>query len=157
MAVGPEDYRQALRRFASGITVVTVTNGSELHGMTASSFAAVSLTPPMVLVSLEKGSHTRSLVMSSRKFAVNVLADNQEEVARAFSLAGHKPFEDLKFKPGQNGAPLLEGALAWIECDIHTTVDAGDHDVVIANVDHCEARDGSPLVYFNRNYRSLLN
>ena len=156
MTVGPEDYRRALRRFASGITVVTVANGSELHGMTASSFAAVSLIPPMVLVSLEKGSHTRSLVMNSKKFAVNVLADHQEDVARAFSLAGHKPFEELKYKPATNGAPLLDGALAWLECEVDTTVDAGDHDVVIANVIKCEEREGWPLVYFNQNYRSLI-
>ena len=156
MTVGPEEYRTALRRFASGITVVTVANETELHGMTASSFAAVSLVPPMVLVSLEKGSHTRSLVLSSQEFAVNVLADHQEDVARAFSQAGHKPFENTKYKLAANGAPLLDGALAWLECDVHTTVDAGDHDVVIANVKSCDAREGSPLVYFNRDYRSLL-
>ena len=156
MTVGPEDYRKALRRFASGITVVTVANGTELHGMTATSFAAVSLVPPMVLVSLEKGSHTRSLVLSLKEFGVSILADHQEDVARAFSQAGHKPFENTKYRLGSNGAPLLEGALAWLECSIHTTVDAGDHDVVIGEVLWCSEGDGWPLVYFNRDYRSLV-
>lgn len=157
MPVGPEEYRQALRRFASGITVVTVVNGPELHGMTASSFAAVSLQPPLVLVSLEKGSRTRELILEVRSFAVNVLAENQEAVARGFSQSGHKPFEATKHHFGRTGAPLLDGALALLECRIERTIDAGDHDVVIAEVLATEARDGAPLVYFNRAYRSLLH
>ena len=156
MTVGPEDYRKALRRFASGITVVTVANGDELHGMTASSFAAVSLVPPLILVSLEKGSRTRTLVMDARHFGVNILADHQEALARSFSLPGQKPFENTKHRIGKNKLPLLEGAIAWLECRVFETVDAGDHDVVIGEVLRCEARDGSPLVYFNRDYRSLL-
>ena len=156
MPVGPEDYRKALRRFASGITVVTVANGTELHGMTASSFAAVSLVPPLILVSLEKGSRTRSLVMEAKEFGVNILADHQESVARAFSLPGHKPFEETKHRAGVNEAPLLEGAIAWLECRVQNTVDAGDHDIIIGEVLHCDASEGSPLVYFNRDYRSLL-
>ena len=157
MSVGPEDYRKALRRFASGITVVTVANGAELHGMTASSFAAVSLVPPLILVSLEKGSHTRALVMEAKEFGVNVLADHQESVARAFSLPGQKPFEDIKYRVGTNNAPLLEGAIAWLECRVDNTVNAGDHDIIIGEVLHCDAQDGLPLVYFNRGYRSLLS
>lgn len=157
MAVGPEDYRQALRRFASGITVVTVARDDELHGMTASSFAAVSLQPPLILVSLEKGSRTRELVLEQGSFGVNVLADHQESLARAFSEAGDKPFDDTKHRLGSTGAPLLEGAIAWLECNISQSVDAGDHDVVIGEVLTCDAREGTPLVYFNRAYRSLLS
>lgn len=156
MSVGPEDYRKALRRFASGITVVTVANGEELHGMTASSFAAVSLVPPLILVSLEKGSRTRELVLNAGHFGVNILADYQEDLARSFSLPGHKPFENTKHRIGENKFPLLEGAIAWLECRVYDTVDAGDHDVVIGEVVQCDAREGSPLVYFNRAYRSLL-
>lgn len=156
MSVGPEDYRKALRRFASGITVVTVANGEELHGMTASSFAAVSLVPPLILVSLEKGSRTRELVLNARHFGVNILADYQEDLARSFSQPGHKPFENTKHRIGKNKFPLLEGAIAWLECRVYDTVDSGDHDVVIGEVVQCDAREGSPLVYFNRDYRSLV-
>lgn len=156
MSVGPEDYRKALRRFASGITVVTVANGEELHGMTASSFASVSLVPPLILVSLEKGSRTREFVLDARYFGVNVLADHQEDLARSFSQPGHKPFENTKHRIGKHKFPLLEGAIAWLECQVYDTVDAGDHDVVIGEVVQCDAREGSPLVYFNRDYRSLL-
>jgi flavin reductase (DIM6/NTAB) family NADH-FMN oxidoreductase RutF len=156
MAVGPDEYRQALRKFASGITVVTVAEPGGFHGMTASSFAAVSLIPPQVLVCLEKTTRTRGLVLDARAFAVNLLADHQEGVARSFSQPGSKPFDELKYKIGQTGAPLLEGAIAWIECAIAQVLDAGDHDVVIGEVVSCERRDGHPLVYFDRAYRSLL-
>ena len=155
MPVGPEEYRQALRRFASGLTVVTVANGAELHGMTASSFAAVSLQPPLVLVSLEKGSRTRELVLEVGSFGVNVLAEGQEAVARGFSRSGHKPFEETEHHFGRTGVPLLGGALAWLECHVDRTIDAGDHDVVIADVLATEAHNGRPLLYFNRGYRSL--
>lgn len=156
MPVGPEDYRRALRRFATGITVVTVlTPEGEHHGMTASSFAAVSLQPPLVLVSLEKTTITRSLVLRARAFAVSILAENQEAIARAFSEPGHKPFETTSHSFGKTGAPLLDGALGWVECEIWEVLEAGDHDVVIGEVIDCDARDGLPLVYFNRAYRSL--
>ena len=155
MPVGPEEYRQALRRFATGLTVVTVSSNGLLHGMTATSFAAVSLTPPLVLVSLEKGSRTRELVLDVRVFGVNVLAEGQEQVARGFSKAGHKPFETTGHRPGHTGVPLIEGSLACLECKVHSTSDAGDHDIVVGEVLSSAIRDGSPLVYFNRAYHGL--
>ncbi len=157
MSVGPDEYRQALRKFASGITVVTVKERDGYHGMTASSFAAVSLEPPQILVCLEKTTRTRGLVLDARSFAVNLLADHQQELARMFSQQGDKPFNELKYKMGQTGAPLLDGSIAWIECEIAQVLDAGDHDVVIGEVISCERREGHPLVYFDRAYRSLLS
>lgn len=155
MPVDPTEFRRALSRFASGVTIVTVVATDELHGMTASSFASVSLEPPRVLVCLDKSSHTRSLLERSGSFAVNVLSAKQEEISRAFASSGPKPFEDLAHKQGTNGAPLLDGALAWIECDTVEVVDGGDHDVVIGEVTACSSADGDPLIYFARGYRSL--
>lgn len=156
MAIAPEEYRQALRKFASGITVVTVSSNERFHGMTASSFAAVSLQPPLILVCLEKGSTTRGFVLESRTFAVNFLSDFQEELARSFSQPGEKPFGELKYRLGRTGAPLLEGAIAWIECGVNQVLEAGDHDVFIGEVLAADQREGAPLVYFDRAYRSLL-
>lgn len=155
MAVDPTEFRQALSRFASGVTVVTVAGEGELHGMTASSFASVSLDPPRVLVCLDKSSHTRSVLDSSSTFAVNVLSAEQEPISRAFASAGPKPFGSLPHKKGDNGAPLLDGALAWIECTTTEIVDGGDHDVVIGDVTACSSAAGTPLIYFARGYRSL--
>lgn len=155
MALDPIEFRQALSRFASGVTVVTVATEGELHGMTASSFASVSLDPPRVLVCLDKNSHTRSLLEGSSSFAVNVLAVQQESISRAFASAGPKPFGSLPHKKGDNGAPLLDGALAWIECTTTEIVDGGDHDIVIGDVTSCSSADGDPLIYFARGYREL--
>lgn len=155
MTVDPIEFRQALSRFASGVTVVTVAAEGELHGMTASSFASVSLDPPRILVCLDKSSRTRSLLNESSSFAVNVLSAEQEPISRAFASAGPKPFGSLPHKQGDNGAPLLDGALSWIECTCIEIVDGGDHDIVIGDVTACSSADGDPLIYFARGYRSL--
>ena len=154
-AVEPEAYREALSKFASGVTVVTVTFDDRSHGMTASSFASVSLDPPLVLVCLDKSSRTRSLIVEAGVFAVNVLTSRQEELARSFSQAGDKPFDQIPHRNGPLGAPLLDDAIARIECRLHTMFEAGDHDIVVGAVAACEIGDGEPLVYYDRGYRSL--
>ena len=155
MPVDPADFRRALRRFATGVTVVTVDHGNELHGMTASSFASVSLEPPLILVCLDRASHTRALILEKGTFAVNVLADHQEEVSRAFSRRGTKPFAELAHHPGSSGDPLIDEAIAWIECRLDQMVEAGDHDIFVGEVLACGAREGSPLLYYDQAYRSL--
>jgi flavin reductase (DIM6/NTAB) family NADH-FMN oxidoreductase RutF len=155
MAVGTDEFKDALSKFASGVTIVTVAKDGDMHGMTASSFASVSLLPPLVLVCLERTSRTRSLVLSSGAFAVNVLADHQEPISRTFSGQGPKTFDSLPHKSGRSGAPLLSEAIAWIECTIHSVIEAGDHDLVIGDVIACDAGEGSPLLYYRRRYRSL--
>ena len=154
MTVSPDEFRLALQRFASGVTVVTV-GGSEPHGMTASSFASVSLEPPLVLVSLDKSSKTRALILEHGSFAVNVLSGDQQDVSRSFSKRGTKPFATLPHHPGVNGHPLLDDAIAWIDCEVHQVIEGGDHDIVVGKVLACDVRDGSPLVYFDQEYRSL--
>ncbi len=93
--VGPEEYRSTLRLFASGVTVVTVSARGGRHGMTASAFASHSLEPPLILVSMDKASHTRELVLETGAFAVNVLSEGQDEIAKRFAISGPKPFEEL--------------------------------------------------------------
>lgn len=149
----PEEFKAALGRFASGITVVTVDAGGTKHGMTASSFASVSLDPPRVLVCLDKSSRTRALL--SDRFAINVLSAEQEEISRAFAHSGRKPFDTLPHDIGASGAPLIHGSLAWIECATSSIVDGGDHDIIVGDVIACTSSDGSPLIYFSRGYRSL--
>lgn len=154
MTVEVEDFRRALKRFASGITVVTV-GGDEPHGMTASSFASVSLEPPLVLVCLDKSSRTRELILEKGSFAVNVLSDEQEDVSRSFSKRGTKPFAELPHHVGAVGHPLLDDSIAWIECTVRQVVEGGDHDIVIGEVMACDAGEGNPLLYFDQGYRGL--
>lgn len=154
MTVDQETFKAALSRFATGITVVTVESDGTKHGMTASSFASVSLDPPRVLVCLDKSSRTRALL--SDTFAINILSSDQEEISRAFAHAGDKPFADLEHESGPaSGAPLLSGALAWIECSTSSIVDGGDHDIIIGDVTGCTVAEGQPLIYFSRTYRTL--
>ena len=155
MRISPEDYKAAGRRFASGVTIITVAHDGEVHGMTASSFTTVSLDPPLVLVSLERDSTTRKMVVEAEAFAVNILSRDQESIARSFSQSGPKSFEGIPHHFGPSGAPFLEGALASLGCCTKEVVEAGDHDLFIAEVAHAESRDGEPLLYFDRDYRSI--
>jgi flavin reductase (DIM6/NTAB) family NADH-FMN oxidoreductase RutF len=155
VTVDPEALRDTLSRFASGVTVVTVAADGTLHGMTASSFASVSLDPPRVLVCLDKSSRTRALLADT--FAINILSAEQEDISRAFAHAGEKRFTSLEHKIGASGAPLIHGALAWIECATSSIVDGGDHDIIIGDVTWCTSGEGQPLVYFARTYRALEN
>ena len=135
--------------------MVTVDHDGELHGMTASSFASVSLEPPLILVCLDKASRTRALILEQGSFVVNILAGDQEGVSRSFSRRGTKPFAELGHRPGTAGDPLLDGAIAWIECRLSELVEAGDHDIFVAEVLACEDRAGDPLLYYDQAYRSL--
>ncbi|MGI8407959.1 MAG: flavin reductase family protein [Actinomycetota bacterium] len=155
MIAPPDDLRTAASRFASGVTVVTTARDGELHGMTASSFASVSLEPPLVLISLDKSSRTRGIVLEVGTFAINILSGEQEEVARAFAVRGDKTFESVPHHLDKSGAPFLNGALASLSCSTVEVVAGGDHDVFIAEVIAVEARPGEPLLYFDRDYRRL--
>ncbi len=155
MSVTAGEFRDALRKFASGVTIVTVAGDGELHGMTASSFASVSLEPPLVLVCLDRTSRTRALIAQTGAFAVNVLRSGQQEASRAFALPGLKPFASTPHRAGGNGAPILDEAIAVLECTTYRTFEAGDHDVVLGEVTAASASGGDPLVYYDGAYRSL--
>jgi flavin reductase (DIM6/NTAB) family NADH-FMN oxidoreductase RutF len=123
--------------------------------MTASSFASVSLDPALILVSLEKNSKTRELILRSGSFGVNVLAQSQEDIARSFALRGDKDFSDWAHHIHTSGALFLDGALAAMACRTHQVVEGGDHDVFIAEVIATEAASGAPLMYYDGGYRTL--
>jgi flavin reductase (DIM6/NTAB) family NADH-FMN oxidoreductase RutF len=157
MGVGPDQYRETLKNYGSGVTIVTVELDGVTHGMTASSFASVSLIPPLVLVCLEKESRTRQLVLEKRTFAVNVLRAGQEEIAAAFARPGPKTFGAAWDQTASDGSPMTSSALARMECTVTSVFDGGDHDIVVAEVQTSDWDDGQPLIYFNRHYRSVLD
>jgi flavin reductase (DIM6/NTAB) family NADH-FMN oxidoreductase RutF len=155
MTVAADELRRTARLYAGGVTVVTVVAPDGAHGMTASSFAVVSLDPPLILVSLEKTSRTRSLILERGRFAVNVLRETQESIAKSFSVSGMKEFETIPHRLDADGAPLLTEALAHLSCKTTEVIEAGDHDLFIAEVIATQASEGSPLLYFDRGYRRL--
>jgi flavin reductase (DIM6/NTAB) family NADH-FMN oxidoreductase RutF len=154
-----ESLRRAMRCWTAGVTVVSSTYNGELHGMTVSSFTSISATPPMILISLERGSRTHAVVSQARVFGVTLLAAGQEALSDRF--AGRTGLESDRFSGLEtfslvSGAPLIPGALAYFDCRVVNTVDAGTSTVFLAEVMAAQSReDGEPLVYTDRTYRRL--
>lgn len=146
---GPDtvhDFRAALGRFATGVTVVTCMSDRGPLGMTVNSFASVSLDPPLVLWSPAKSSSRHAAFVTAEHFVVHVLGVEQQEICRQFARDGLN-FEGLTVTECAGGAPLIEGCLAHFECSRHATHDAGDHTIVVGRVEAAAAKDGQPLVF----------
>lgn len=159
MRVTSEEYRNALRHFASGVTIVTVKAGDEVHGLTVSAFASVSPDPPLVSIMIDHR-HTgyRLLEAEGAVFAVNILAADQMELSNRFAwLKDADRFAEGRWATAATGAPVLEDALAWLDCTLHTRAPAGSHTIYIGEVQASSLprADEPPLVYWNRGYRHL--
>lgn len=149
--------REALRRFATGVTVVSADRDTP-RGMTANSFTSVSLSPPLVLVCVNRAAAVHQAVLKCGSFAVSVLSASQEYVARYFANhsrpRGQQEFDIAGWSPGPNtGAPVIDGALAWIECALASTYDGGDHSIFLGSVlasSHGPA--GDALLYFGGGF-----
>ncbi|MBK9164114.1 MAG: flavin reductase family protein [Acidobacteria bacterium] len=156
MAVSSEDFRAALTRFASGVTVVTSADSKgRPHGLTVSAFCSVSLEPPLVLICIEKLAGSHASLAESGRFTVNLLASNQAWISERFASLEPDKFRDVPMAAGVFGLPLIAGSLASLECEIRQAVDAGDHSVFIGEVMAASADGSDPLVYFLGDYRSL--
>jgi flavin reductase (DIM6/NTAB) family NADH-FMN oxidoreductase RutF len=154
--VDPLLYRQTCARFATGITVVTVVDENRRpHGMTVNSFSSVSLDPPLILVSIDLRNAILGHFLSSRNFAINILAEHQQHLSRQFSSPSANRFIDVEWHLGNLGVPLLDGVLAHLECAVAQTFEAGDHTVLVGEVRYAGYTDGRPLVYFGSSYESL--
>jgi flavin reductase len=156
------EFRDSVGMFTTGITVVTARSERFGHGMTANAFASVSLDPLLVLVCVVKDAMMHKVLDEVGRFAVSVLAGDQEDLARYFSDSGRPTgmaqFLPVAWRPGPvTGAPLLEGALAWLECDVEAAYDGGDHSVFLGRARWVDrSPDGrDPLLYFGGDYRRL--
>lgn len=157
MSVAADDFKQVLRRWASGVTVVTARDGDRVHGMTVSAFSSVSADPPLVLVCANRDSTTHGFIESAGVFAVNILAHDQAEVSNVFASKEQEStrFDTVTWRDGEHGVPLLEGALASLECTVTNAHQAGSHTIYIGNVERVYLRDASPLLYYAGSYRLL--
>lgn len=160
--VDPGAYRQTLRRFATGVTVMTTTVDAGLHGMTANAFASVSLDPPLILVCVAREARMHGYLEESGSFAVNVLSARQQPVAEWFAKPGREAdgdaqFEGLEWRPGPAlGHPVLTEALAFLECEISDLYPGGDHTIVLGAVVGTDATQQDwPLAYYDGDYRRL--
>jgi flavin reductase (DIM6/NTAB) family NADH-FMN oxidoreductase RutF len=157
MAIEKNELRRVMGHFATGVTVVTSRRSSgELHGLTANAFTSVSLVPPLALVCVDKKAESYPCFEESKIFTVNVLARDQEALSRKFAVSGGNKFEGVSHKIGANGAPILDGAIAYLECKVTAVIDGGDHTIYIAEVEQAETpREGKPLLFFRGGYREL--
>jgi len=159
MAMTSTEFRNAMGYFATGVTIITLDLGGEVHGMTANAFASVSLDPPLVLVCVDHKARTHAHLHARKRFGVNVLGRNQHEISRYYSDPLRKDEEaeaaGARFDRTRHGTPVLRGALAYLECRLHSAQDAGDHTIFIAEVEEVVAREGDPLLFFQGRYHRV--
>ena len=153
------EFRAVLSHFATGVVVVTGSTPEGPTGLTCQSFLSLSLDPPLVLLSIGRGSATWPRIRSTGLFAVNVLSSAQAGVSAAFAVSGGDKFAGVSWRPGLLGNPLIDGALAQLECEVDAVHPGGDHEIVVARVRALAAvpqlEEPSPLVFFRSAYRTL--
>lgn len=158
MPVTGVEFRTALARWASGVTIVTSAAGDHIHGMTVSAFTSVSLDPPLVAVCADKTSDTLDVIAKSGVFAANILSADQQALSNRFASKKdeHRRFEGIDWRAGATGSPILRGVLAALDCRVVASHDAGDHLIYVGSVESAEVFCGEPLLYYGGAYRAVV-
>lgn len=153
----PVSFRRACSRFATGITIATVSDANGVpHGFTANSFTSVSVEPPMILLCIDRRAQVLPKFQSNPHFAINILSEDQKELSMRFAARRDDRFQGVSWRPAENdGYPLLDGALAHFLCRTTNTLDAGDHVIFLGEVLAVQHGDGRPLLYYASAYRTL--
>jgi 3-hydroxy-9,10-secoandrosta-1,3,5(10)-triene-9,17-dione monooxygenase reductase component len=156
MAIDPNELRSVMGQFASGVTIITTHDGDGRDfGLTASAFCSVSLTPPLILVCIDKRAESYPAFARSRAFTVNILARGQEEMSRRFAKSGGDKFAGLDIARGATACGRIAGSLAHLDCKVAAEHDAGDHTIYVGEVEAIEVAEGDPLLYFRGAYQRL--
>jgi flavin reductase len=153
-----KDFRSALGAFATGVTVITTRGEEHSYGMTANAFSSVSLDPPLVLICAKSGAEGSEHIDSNGVFAVNVLAAHQEPLSRYFSSKdrprGRDAFRNVPHRIAVTGSPILDEVVAYLDCRLHTSHTAGDHEIFIGEVLALEVnQEAAPLLFHAGQYR----
>ena len=155
-ALDPAAFREALSRFPSGVTVVTTLDAEgRPWGFTASAFCAVSLDPPLVLVCVDRLADCHPAFHAAATFAISILKAGHEQLALTFATKGAAKFAAGTFRRGSLGLPLVDDAVAALECRTHERVAAGDHTILVGEVVHAHLGEGDTLVYHARRFSYL--
>jgi flavin reductase (DIM6/NTAB) family NADH-FMN oxidoreductase RutF len=125
------------------------------YGLTANAFTSVSLEPPLLVISVDKKAESYAYFEQSKVFTINILCDHQEGLSRRFAVSGGNKFEGVAYRRGINQVPILEDALAHIECRLYAAYDGGDHTLYLGEVLEAETREGKPLLFYRGGYRAL--
>lgn len=154
--ISRDEFRAALGRFASGVTVVTTRDSEgKLHGITISAFCSLSLDPPLILVCIDKNTGSHFALTQTSSFIVNILREDQQYLSDRFASFLPDKFEAIEYSPGIDALPVLENALASLECRLVNSHDNGDHTIFVGQIERATINDGNPLVYFHGNYQKL--
>lgn len=153
-------FRDVCGNFATGVSVVTMVGDEGPRGLTANAISALSLDPTLFLVCVDLGATSYPVIDQAGKFAINLLADDQEDVSNFFAgtTSPDNPMGDNEYRMSDLGSPLIEGALAWLDCRTHSILDGGDHKIFVGEVASCEIvrPDADPLLFFRGRYRRIL-
>ena len=153
---GPAEFKRAMRHVPTGVTVVTSFKDGEPRGITVSAFASVSADPPIVLICINRAARSYLFISASGAFCVNVLAGNQRELAERFAgKIRDRQFDEMHYRVGETGAPVLEGTIAHFECTVTEEHHAGSHSIFLGRVVACAGRPGTPLGYFNGGFHDF--
>lgn len=156
MTLEPDAFRRVLGHWVTGVAVVaTLDPHGAPVGLTANSVASVSLNPPLVLACIDRTADTHAHLEAAGTFAVSILGRDDEALARRFAGDAPAKFADLPWHAAPTGAPVLDTALAWVDCTVHAVHDGGDHSIVVGRVQAAAAQDDEPLVFFRGAYRRL--
>lgn len=150
MPIDARQFRTVLGHFLSGVTVMTTRTESGVRGMTASAFTSLSLDPPLILVCVAKKAAMHGHLRADGRFAISILGADQAPVSNHF--AGYAPDVTVALREDLGETPVVDGALAWIDCAVHQLVDGGDHTIVIGRVESAGSADGAPLAYWRGKY-----
>jgi flavin reductase (DIM6/NTAB) family NADH-FMN oxidoreductase RutF len=150
-------FREVLGHFATGITIVTAIEEGEPVGFSCQAFAALSLDPPMVILAPARSSTSWPRIAQAGAFCVNILAEDQEAVCRAFAISGGDKFDGVAWTPGITGAPVITGSLAMVECTLGSIHDGGDHELVTGHVVGLEIGDGRPLLFYRGGFGRFVS
>jgi len=155
--VTESQFKDAMSRFATGVTIITTSYNNELFGFTASSFTSVSLNPPLILFCLHKNAFSINSFNKSDKFGVSILAENQIDISKHFARPHSNKFAEIAYELGTaTSCPLIEGSICHIECNKYASYDAGDHVIFVGEVINTAIKnDLKPLLYFHKSYTNL--
>lgn len=156
MSVCELEFREALSRFASGVTVATTIGADgRPHGITVSAFCSVSLDPPLVLICIESLAPSHDAFADNGAFIVNILNEHQQAISEQFAMPAEDKFDTVPSRPGIDGIPALDNTLATLECRLRYRHEGGDHSIFVGEVEKMSVGDGEPLIYFKSDYKRL--
>ena len=154
----PDDhrFREVLGHFATGVTIITATDEGEPVGLAANSFTSLSLDPPLVLFCVGNSSSTWPRIEHAGTFAVNILGEGHEELSQLFATRGADRFSQTSWHAGVSGAPVLDEAIAYLDCRLEAQYPGGDHTIVVGRVLDLDLREGArPLLFYRGRYSRM--